>query len=238
MQSHIKIDASQACERVITCGDPARAEWISSLLVDAKPLAKNREYHSYRGKYEGTDIMVISHGVGSAGAAICFKELIECGVKKIIRVGTAGALQKDTPIGAVVVSRGSVRRDGVSEQMIPLNYPAVPNFELTIKLEQALRTKMKPELVRTGITMASDLFYPGLIDDGLKLYSAAKVEAVEMEASTLFVFGSLYDLETAALFALDGNPLYWNQGAYAPGSPAVKEALKFAIDAALHALKK
>ena len=36
--------------RVITCGDPARAEKIAEKLEGAKCLAKNREFYTYVGR--------------------------------------------------------------------------------------------------------------------------------------------------------------------------------------------
>ena len=50
--------------RVITCGDPARAEKISRKLDQVKCLAKNREYHTYVGTWKGVPVTVTSHGVG------------------------------------------------------------------------------------------------------------------------------------------------------------------------------
>lgn len=242
MKPHLKLVKDQVCDRVIVCGDPARAEKIADLLENPKVLAKNREYHSYSGTFDGKAIMVLSHGVGSAGAAIAFQEIIDLGAKFIIRVGTSGALQKDFPIGGVVVSRGAVRNDGVSALMVPIAFPAVPDFDLTLSLEKTAREtvlemKATTEII-SGITLTSDLFYPGVIESDLQVYSKAGAVAVEMEASTLFVIGSLRGIKTAALFAVDGNPLFWDEGKYAPHSSAVQDALKISFFAALKTLSK
>ena len=63
----IAVKAGDINPRVITCGDPARAERISQMLTDAKCMAKNREYWTYNGLYKGIPITVTSHGVGAAG---------------------------------------------------------------------------------------------------------------------------------------------------------------------------
>lgn len=42
----IAVKAGEIHPRVITCGDPKRAEKISTLLTDSKCLAKNREFWS------------------------------------------------------------------------------------------------------------------------------------------------------------------------------------------------
>ena len=74
--------------RVLVCGDPARAERISKRLTEARCLAQNREYWTYTGLYQGVPVAVVSHGVGSGGAAIAFESLWRAGARVIIRVGT------------------------------------------------------------------------------------------------------------------------------------------------------
>lgn len=51
----------------IVCGDPARAEKISRKLEQVKELAFSREYRTFVGLYEGVQMAVVSHGVGSPG---------------------------------------------------------------------------------------------------------------------------------------------------------------------------
>jgi uridine phosphorylase len=116
MHAHIHLSQDPRHARVLTCGAPERAARIAEFLQDAKPLAKNREYHSYLGKYEGQDILVISHGVGSAGAGICFQEVINAGAKAIVRLGTAGGLQDFTQIGDLVVATTWSSRSGCSRR--------------------------------------------------------------------------------------------------------------------------
>ena len=54
--------------RVLTCGDPARAEKIAMLNLDgAVCMAKNLEYWTYNGSYKGVPVTITSHGVGCGG---------------------------------------------------------------------------------------------------------------------------------------------------------------------------
>lgn len=233
VKPHIKLNASQITDAAIVCGDPARAAKIASYLKDMQPLAQNREYHSYKGLHQGKPVMVISHGVGSAGAAICFQELLSLGVKKIIRVGTAGGLQKESKVAGLVIATAAARKDGVSASMVPVGYPAVADPELTRALfERAKKEKSVPS-VEQGIVLTSDLFYPGLMDDELQLYSKAGTKAVEMEISTLYTIAALQGKRAAAIVILDGNPLFWSEGVYAPGSDEVKRSTEIAILCAL-----
>lgn len=236
MQPHIRLENDSRFTRVLTCGAPERAAKIAEKLTDMKKLSQNREYHSYLGKYEGKEILVISHGVGSAGAAICFQELIKVGAKNIIRLGTAGGLYDDTKVGDWVIATSAVRQDGVSSLMIPLGYPAVADLEITQKLQES--AKKSGHAYKTGIIVSSDIFYPGHLDTQLELFSKAGALAVEMECSTLFVVGSLNQIKTGAIVVLDGNPLKWKEGNYDPHGQSMAESVDQAIKVALSALAK
>lgn len=231
--SHVKF---QSCpQRAIFCGSPERAEWISSqFLKDSKLLAKNREYHSFVGKFQNHEILVLSHGVGSAGAMIAFHEAFAAGVKSCVRVGTAGGLYDDTQVGDIVVAKAAVRKDGVSSLMIPLSFPAVGDLDLTQNLNSQMTKSGK---FKSGIVVTSDLFYPGLIDDELKLMSRAGCVAVEMECSTLFVGAHLAQVKAAGVFVLDGNPLQWAEGKYDNRPEKLKSSMEKATQAALLALE-
>jgi uridine phosphorylase len=235
MKPHIHLSESSDYSRVLVCGSPDRALLFSSFLANAKPVAKNREYHSYLGQFEGKPILVTSHGVGSAGAAICFQELIDVGAKSIIRIGTAGGLYEKTKIGDIVVATAAVRDDGVSGKMIPVGYPAVASLEIAASLMTDLASAQVE--YRDGIVLTSDLFYPShLGNSDLELYSKAGVVAVEMECSTLFVCGSLRQVRTGALLVLDGSPLKWSEGHYDPNPNRLKASFETCVRAALTTL--
>ena len=95
--------------RVLVCGDPARAERISKRLTEARCLAQNREYWTYTGLYQGVPVAVVSHGVGSGGAAIAFESLWRAGARVIIRVGTCGGMQPEVTAGSIVVATAACR---------------------------------------------------------------------------------------------------------------------------------
>ncbi len=214
MVYHNALTKESMTDGVIVCGDPFRVDRFAKLLEDPKSAVQNREYRSIQGKYQGKNITIISHGVGSAGAAICFDELMQQGAKKIIRIGTAGGLYDSTKVGDVVCATAAVREDGASLKMVPANYPAVCDFKLVDKLDQKL--KKYGDNYRSGVVLTSDLFYPKVLDPGLKLYKDAGVVAVEMELSTLLTLAGLHKVQAAGVFVLDGNPLQWDEGNYDP----------------------
>ena len=223
----------------LVVGDPARAALVASRLDDVKQLSNNREYHVYVGTHRGVPVTVASHGVGAAGAAVCFEELARGGVTRIIRSGTAGGMQPDVVDGAIVVATGAVRADGVSHQLVPAEFPAIATPELTIAL--AARAAETGLNVHRGIVLTGDMFYPSDVITGVdhKMWQRAGIVAVEMEASALLVIASLHGIEAGIVLAIDGNPLNAadeSMGDYDPYREIVTRAVDGALETALDAL--
>jgi len=214
VQPHIKLTQGQISQYVLTCGDPSRAQEIAKLCTGSKELAYNREYRTFLGEFEGEKITITSHGVGSAGAAICFEELIKIGAKIIIRVGTCGSLTDALGQGDHIIPAGAVREDGITNLLIPHGYPAISDSRVTFALEDA--TSKVKATYKKGIVLASDCFYPGVLPSSLEMYSKANVLGVEMECSALFVIASLRGIKAGSILTIDGNPLKWNEGDYDP----------------------
>lgn len=226
-------------KRALVVGDPVRAARAAERLEDARQLGANREYHIFTGSHRGVPVTIASHGVGAAGAAVCFEELCRAGVTRIIRSGTAGGMQPDILDGALVVATGAVRADGVSHQLVPTEFPALATPRLTLALEDA--AARSGLTVRSGVVVTGDLFYPSdvIVGIDLPMWQRAGAVAVEMEAAALFVVAALHGVEAGALFAIDGNPLAKrdeSMDGYDPYREVVTRAVDAALDAALDVL--
>ena len=234
----LKLDDSAISELVLVVGDPNRLIEVADRLRDVKEIGRNREYHSITGYFNNIKVAAVSHGVGSAGAGACFEELCRGGAKKIIRAGSAGGLQKSVIAGDLVIARAAVREDGLSPKLVPLSYPALATPDLVISLrEAAISAGIE---YHEGLVLTSDMFYPhDALGSDLPIWQRAGVTAVEMEAATLFVVCSLHNVETAAVLAIDGNPLDQDGGSmenYNPRQESVKTAVASSIEIALSAL--
>lgn len=224
----------------IVCGDPARAEKVTSLLGNVRPVSHRREYHSYVGEFGELAITVCSHGIGASGAAIAFEELARAGVRRMIRVGTCGALQPNLEPGDLIIGESAVQNTGYGRETAPPGYPAVADFDLTIALRHAAD---KAQLsYRRGIVLSRDNFYRGIelsSNPDYKGMSQANVLAVEMECAALFLVGSLRAVQTAAILAVDGNVLAAGEKmeSYDPGRERVQAAVEAEIQIALDALR-
>lgn len=219
----------------LVVGDPARAERAAGQLADAHVVGRNREYLTISGTYAGQPVTVASHGVGAAGAAVCFEELLRSGVGRIVRAGTAGGLQPEVVDGELVVATGAVREEGTSVRLVPASYPAVCAPGLVQSLQTAL-----DGACHTGLVLTCDLFYAlPMLGDSLQSWADAGVLAVEMELSVLLVLAGLRGVPAAGVFAIDGNPVAAasaDMADYAPHRDVVRVAADTAVHAALTAL--
>ncbi|WP_433749886.1 nucleoside phosphorylase [Paenibacillus amylolyticus] len=226
----------------IVCGDPARAEKISRKLEQARELAFSREYRTFVGLYEGVQIAVVSHGVGSPGAAVCFEELIRAGVTTLIRVGTAGSYTADYPAGSVIVSTAAVRTDGLTRQLVPDGFPAVADIGVTQALIEAAREQGSVDAatfagkVGVGITVTLDAFFSGVEEIPHRKYKQAGALAAEMEIAALYIVSTLRGARAGAIVAIDGFADSDLAAEYDPHTDAVGQAVEREINAALRAL--
>jgi uridine phosphorylase len=159
-----------------------------------------------------------------------------------VRTGTCGSLRPGVRSGHLVIATGAVSNTGYVEETVPKGYPAVADFDLTLALHQeALRSERVHSL---GIVLTRDNFCAGVDPSGSPDYvemSQANVIAVEMECAALFVIGSLRQVQTGAILAVDGNVLESGgelMESYQPHQESVADAVKEEINIALNALHR
>ncbi|MDQ1662879.1 MAG: uridine phosphorylase [Blastococcus sp.] len=222
--------------RAVVVGDPFRAERLAQRLEDPVEVAHAREYRTFRGSWQGVELVVSSHGVGGPGAICLFQELADAGIGTILRLGTAGAMQAGIGDGDLVIAEACVRDDGVTQQLVPPEYPAVSSPELVLTLEAAARERNAPH--HRGLVWTRAAFYPGLLRVPMPAYVKAGVLAIEMELSALLVHGSLNGLMTGGVLVVDGvaaDELRESTG-YDPHRDVVAAGVERGMDVALDAL--
>lgn len=232
---HLDLRKGDVGRYVLLPGDPARAAKIAEYFDDAREMAFNREYRTFTGTIDGTKLSVTSTGIGCPSAAICIEELIKCGADTFIRVGTAGGLQPETELGDVVITTATVREEGTSRQYVPLEYPAVADFEVTAALrDAAAKLGFRYHL---GIGHTKDAFYTeGAVDLPLKeqtslqwrAWERANVLSTSMEAAAIYVISSIRRVRAGEVLAIIGltykdEPIVDKVG--------IDEAIKVALEA-------
>ncbi len=222
----------------LVVGDPARARAVAGLLDGAREVGSSREYVTLTGSFSGRQVTIASHGVGAAGAAICFEELARAGVTRIVRAGTCAGLQLGVDAGHLVVGTAAVRDDGLTDRLVDPRWPAVADPALTLSLAEAARTTGVPTHVGVVHTVAN--FYPGHheTEPGWLPFHRAGAVALEMEYSALLVVAAHHRITASGVFAVDGNMLTHDKDMsdYDPYTREVDTAKYAMLEAALAAL--
>src|SRR5574344_618010 len=124
---HLHIKPEQLAEKIILVGDPGRVSLVASHFSEPECEVQSREFHTITGKYKGKRISVISTGIGCDNIDIVMNELdaltnidFKTRTEKdqlrsltLVRVGTCGGLQPNTPSGAYIATEKSIGFDGL-----------------------------------------------------------------------------------------------------------------------------
>lgn len=196
-QPHINCDENEIASAVIICGDPARVERIAKLGSEYRHISTNREFTVYETIFANQRVSICSTGIGAPSALIALEELIRCGAKNIIRVGSAGALQTTIKLGELIVAEGAVRHDGASASYIEQAYPAVASLALVNKLHNVLATSEIDYV--SGLVRSHDSFYTDKEDEICRYWSSKGILGADMETGAILTLGRLRGVNVAAV---------------------------------------
>jgi 5'-methylthioadenosine phosphorylase/purine-nucleoside phosphorylase len=198
---HVRAQKGDYAEACLVPGDPLRAKYVAATFLDgAEQKNWERGMLGYTGTFKGRPVSVQATGMGCPSAAIVVEELVQLGVKRILRIGTCGGLQPDMKLGDLIVAVSAVPADSTAAHYVG-GEPHAPtaDWELVHSAVHAAKELGKP--VRVGPIVSSDLFYNP--DEGqYARWSDRGVLAVEMEAAVLFTLGALRKVKTGCLLTV------------------------------------
>jgi len=200
MPIHIRAEPGDYAEACLLPGDPLRAKYIAERFLEAAE-EKNAERGmlGYTGAFRGKLVSVQATGMGCPSAAIVVEELVQLGVKRMIRVGTCGGLQRDLELGDLIVAITAVPADATARQLVGEPHCPTADWELVHGAVHAAKELGKR--VRVGPVVSSDLFY-NPDEAQYERWSRRGILAVEMEAAVLFTLGALRRVQTGCLLTV------------------------------------
>jgi DeoD family purine-nucleoside phosphorylase len=180
-------------ERVLLPGDPGRALLLAQSLLQApKMFNHNRGLWGYTGTAsDGEPLTIQSTGMGGPSSAIVVSELADLGARRLVRVGTCGALDPSLALGDLLIATEALATDGTSQAL-----GAAERVTATTELLAAL-TEAADGRARSGLVASTDLFYGA--SGAEQQWSAAGALAVEMETATVFALAAGRGLQAASL---------------------------------------
>ena len=183
---HIGAQYGDIAETVIMAGDPLRAKLMAEkFLDDAVQFNNVRGMLGFTGTHQGKRVSVMGHGMGMPSIGIYTYELFNFyGVKTIIRVGSAGAIQTDLHVGDLVIAQGACTNSNYASQYeLPGTYAPIGDFQLLRKAAESC--DRMGYTYKVGNVLSSDVFYSENphTDKWVKM----GVLAVEMEIAALYM---------------------------------------------------
>lgn len=245
-QYHIGVGPEDVGEYVILPGDPKRCKKIAEHFENAKLVGDSREYITYTGYLDGVKVSVTSTGIGGPSASIALEELVACGAKTFVRIGTCGGMDTRILGGDVVIAQAAVRFEGTSKEYAPLEYPAVADFEVVNALKQAADKLNVTNYV--GVVQCKDAFYgqhrPETLPNHAELlnkwdaWCRLGCLASEMESAALFIVGSYLHVRVGSCFLVVANQERAKLGLENKQAHDTEVAIKVAVQAIRDLIKK
>ena len=166
-------------------------------MEDVVQRNSERGMLGYSGTFHGKPVSVQSSGMGCPSAAIVIEELVQLGVKKLLRVGTCGGLQADLGMGDLIIALSATPADSTASHYVG-DEPHAPTADFGLVHEAVHQAKQLGKPVRVGPIVSSDIFYQP--DAGLAArWSDRGILAVEMEAAVLFTLGALRKIQAGCM---------------------------------------
>jgi purine-nucleoside phosphorylase len=203
---HIGAKKGEIAESILLPGDPLRARFIAeNFLSNPSLYSEVRGMCGYTGLYKGVKVSVQGTGMGAPSMGIYSHELIHAyDVKRLIRIGSAGALQDHLHLGDVIaVMSASYDAHFTLQYNLPGIVAPAASYQLLKKADQ--EAQKDNITLHMGSVLTSDVFYnrdPHI----LRTWREMGLLAVEMEAASLYFQAQWAQREALALLTISDLP--------------------------------
>jgi len=194
---HINSKKNDFSDTVLMPGDPLRVKYITEkYLKNYIQVNNTRLMLAYTGFYKDRKISIMSHGIGIPSASLYTRELItEFNVKKIIRIGTCGAVRDDIKLRDIVISMGASTDSKVNRiRFNNHDFAAIADFDMIYNV--VLVSKKMNIKVAIGNFFTTDSFYN---DDDKMLSILKKYNIIGVDMETAGIYSVASELKVQAL---------------------------------------
>ena len=204
---HIKCEDNAFGKTVIMPGDPLRSKMIAETILENAELVNNvRGIQGYTGYYNGKKVSVMASGMGNPTMGIYSYELFKfCGVDKIIRVGSIGAMREDIKIKDVIIAENCHTNTNYNNFYINNGEGLIPaSKKLVDKIKkQANKNTSNSNKIHIGNILNSDTFYTD--ENELAKAQAKNLLGVEMESAALYLNAQRLNKEALTICTVSDN---------------------------------
>ncbi|REH91562.1 purine-nucleoside phosphorylase, partial [Staphylococcus felis] len=166
-----------------------------------------RNMFGYTGTYRGQKVSVMGSGMGIPSIGIYSYELIHTfGCKKLIRVGSCGAMQDDIQLYDVIIAQGaSTDSNYVQQYRLPGHFAPIASYHL---LEKAVdKAREKGVSYHVGNILSSDIFY-NADSTATERWMRMGILGVEMESAALYMNAIYGGVEALGVFTVSDHLIH------------------------------
>jgi purine-nucleoside phosphorylase len=222
-------------EAVLLPGDPLRAKWIAeTFLKDVVQVNAVRNCLGFTGSWNGKKVSVQATGMGQPSLSIYVHELInEYGVKRLLRVGTAGGLSEQVRVRDLIIAQAASTDSGIVRNAFgPYNFAPIADYGLL--RSAADKAEARQLGYKVGNMLSSDIFYH--VEPGLEGYGALLshgVLGVEMESAALYTLAARFGVKALTICAVSDDLIRHEFMSAEERQSSLKEMITLALDVAV-----
>jgi uridine phosphorylase len=170
----------------------------------------------FEGALDGMRWGIVPRTIGGPYAVLVAEQLWAAGAKLIVGLSSAGRVSRSLPLPSLVVATSAIRDEGTSLHYLPPSrLVACPSAVTSTLAEELATTGWR---VSTGTVWTTDAPYRETLTQ-LGYWANEGVLAVEMQAASLFAFGSARQAEVA-LVAVVSNAVDHAEDSFDTGTPS------------------
>lgn len=188
-------------------------------------------YPLYNGQIGNRKVSLVSLPLGAPATILVMEELIACGVRAFIGLGSAGSIQPEAPVGTCFIPTSCIRDEGTSPHYLASEDGLRPAQRLVRALERA-RVK-KGVVAYTGPIWTTDAPYREMVTT-IENYRLRDVLGVDMETSAMYALGTYRNIEVCNFLVVSDE--LWRDWRPAFGLPEFKEAMKRAEEVVIETI--
>lgn len=227
---HLEAAVGDIADTILLPGDPLRARHIAEeFLTEVKIFNQVRNMLGFTGNYRGKRVSVMGTGMGMPSMGIYSSELIRIyGVKNLIRIGTAGALQGGLKVRDVIMAQAASTDSNFPSQFkLAGHIAATPDFDLLRKAVTVADSLGIP--YHCGTVVSSDIFYH-LDTQHWKKWQKTGALAIEMETYALYQNARLGGVKALAMNIISDSLVTGEQLSSIERQDSFRELAKIALE--------
>ncbi len=222
-------------EAVLLPGDPLRSKWIAdTFLTEVRQVNAVRNCLGFTGNWHGKPVSVQATGMGQPSLSIYVHELInEYGVRKLIRVGTAGGLSEQVKVRDLIIAQAASTDSGIVKNAFG-SYNFAPIADYGLLRSAADKAEARKLGYKVGNILSSDVFYhlePGL--EGYGRLLSHGVLGVEMESAALYTLAARFGVKALTICAVSDDLIRHEFMSAGDRQSSLKDMVALALDVAV-----